>query len=71
VGVVENIKKALTPGNGAEDNDSPARPAEKERPAALTDEERERVIEEAREDLPALDKKVEENLSRLRDLSRS
>jgi hypothetical protein len=71
VGVVENIKKALTPGNGEHDEDTAAVSEQKERPPALTDEERERLIEEAREDLPALDKKVEENLSRLRDLSRS
>lgn len=46
---------------------------EDERPdrRSLTDDERERVIEEAREELPALDRKVEENVERLRDLSRS
>ena len=37
----------------------------------LTEEEREQVIEDARSELPELDKAVEENLSRLRDLSRS
>jgi hypothetical protein len=43
---------------------------QRDRPA-LSDDERKRVIQEAREELPDLDRKVEENVERLRDLSRS
>ena len=46
-----------------------AEAASKRRP--LSDEEREQLIEEARSDLPELDRKVEKNLDRLRELSRS
>jgi hypothetical protein len=37
----------------------------------LSDEERARLIEKAQSDLPELDAKVEKNLDRLRELSRS
>jgi hypothetical protein len=52
-------------GEGAAPNGAP--PARQ----PLSDEDRERLIEEARADLPKLDRQVEENLDRLRELSRS
>jgi len=38
---------------------------------ALSDQEREELIEQTRSDLPELDRKLEENVDRLRELSKS
>jgi hypothetical protein len=46
-------------------------PSRHEQEQPLSEEDRERVIEEARSSLPELDRRVEENLDRLRDLSKS
>ena len=45
----------------------PAEPAEQ--PSELSDEDRAAVIEKAREELPALDKQVDESLEELRRLA--
>jgi hypothetical protein len=66
MGVLDRFKNSDDSGNGP-DAGSPA-PTEKRE---LTEEEREQIIEDARSKLPELDKQLEENLSRLRDLSRS
>ena len=83
MGLGENLKKLIHPENPEEHpgeiKERPLEGQEKERGTVrigatvepLSDEERARLIEEARSDLPELDRQVEKNLDRLRELSRS
>jgi hypothetical protein len=68
MGLRDTLRK-LRDDEPEEERHIEAEESSKRRP--LSDEEREQLIEEARSDLPELDRKVEKNLGRLRDLSRS
>jgi hypothetical protein len=68
MGLIDKIRREdKAPHDGPENGEQPVR--EERRP--LTEQERERLIEESRSNLPELDRQVEENVDRLRDLSKS
>ena len=64
MGFMDRFKSAPEEGDGRVEENRPTQKRE------LTPEEREQLIEDARSELPELDKTVEQNLSRLRDLSK-
>jgi hypothetical protein len=71
MGLGASLKKLIRPEQPEPEPERDIEAPESSKRRPLSDEERERLIEEARSDLPELDAKVEKNLDRLRGLSRS